>query len=200
MCWILFICKGPASFIESINQSGSPKKNICWYGIQKLPKNSYKAWKNNYGMQLFKIFPSFWIFGQQYYKNESIHLDSLHHSYKKQIDSLETQVVFVDIFAWTWNIWRSRTENTSKQQKMVAFVRNCLVKITLRLSYSISLIMTIAPMLLRQFRRLAQGHCWSYANSLKQLLLKLHLWKNIFGSFLSAYWRYKPGFCFFPDK
>ena len=30
MCWILFICKGPTSFIESINQSGSPsKKNIC---------------------------------------------------------------------------------------------------------------------------------------------------------------------------
>ena len=132
--------------------------------------NSYEAWKNNYGMQLFKIFPSFWIFGQQYYKNESIHLDSWHHSYKKQIDSLETQVVFVDIFAWTWNIWRSRTENTSKQQKMVAFVRNCLVKITLRLSYSISLVMTIVPMLLRQFRRLAQGHCWSYANSLKQLI------------------------------
>ena len=38
MCSILFICKGPTSFIESINQSGSPKKNICWYGTQKLPK------------------------------------------------------------------------------------------------------------------------------------------------------------------
>ena len=25
---------------------------------------------------------------------------------------------------------------------------------------------------MRQFRRLAQGHCWSYANSLKQLILK----------------------------
>ena len=48
------------------------------------------------------------------------------------------------------------TENTSKQQKMVAF-------------------MNMVPMLLRQFRRLAQGHCWSYTNSLKQLILKLHL-------------------------
>ena len=57
--------------------------------------------------------------------------------------------------------------------------------------------MTMVPMLLRQFRRLAQGHCWSYANSLKQLILKLHLWKNIFSSLLPAYWRYKPGFCFF---
>ena len=39
MCWILFICKWSTSYIESITQSGSPKKNICWYGTQKLPKN-----------------------------------------------------------------------------------------------------------------------------------------------------------------
>ena len=32
-------------------------------------------------------------------KNESIHLNSWHHSHKKQKDSLETQVVFVGIFA-----------------------------------------------------------------------------------------------------
>ena len=92
--------------------------------------SSYKAWKNNYDMQLFKF---------------------LH------------------------------TENTSKQQRMVAF-------------------MNMVLMLLRQFRRLAQGHCWSYANSLKQLILKLRLSKNILSSLLPAYWRYKSGFCFFPDK
>ena len=40
ICWILSICKGSTSYIESIiNQSSSPKKNICWYGTQKLPKN-----------------------------------------------------------------------------------------------------------------------------------------------------------------
>ena len=39
MCWILFICKWSTSYIESKNQSGSPKKNICWYGTQKLPRN-----------------------------------------------------------------------------------------------------------------------------------------------------------------
>ena len=43
-------------------------------------------------MQLF-------LFGQQYYKNESIYLKSWHDSHKKQRDGLETQVVFVDIFA-----------------------------------------------------------------------------------------------------
>ena len=80
-----------------------------------------------------KIFPSFWTFGQQYYKNESIHLNSWHLSHKKQIDSLETQVIFADILAWTWNIWYGLTENTSKQQAMVAFVRNCLFKMTLTL-------------------------------------------------------------------
>ena len=98
MCWILFICKGPTSFIESINQSGSPKKSICWYGTQKLPKiltfifitipnrnsyfPSYKAWKINYDMQLFvflKTNISCCIFNFSWpacYKNESIHLNS----------------------------------------------------------------------------------------------------------------------------
>ena len=51
-----------------------------------------------------KIFPSFWTFSQQYYKNESTHLNSWHHSHKKQEDDLETQIVFVDIFTWNWNI------------------------------------------------------------------------------------------------
>ena len=60
--------------------------------------------------------------------------------------------------------------------------------------------MTMVPMLLREFSRLAQGYCWSYANSLKQLILYLHLLKNIFSSLSPAYWRYKPGLFFFPDK
>ena len=38
-----------------------------------------------------------------------------------------------------------------------------------------------------------------YSNSLKQQILQLHLWKNIFSSLLPACWRYKRGFCFFPD-
>ena len=41
------VCVGSFSFslqrvnkyIESINQSGSPEKNICSYGTQKLPQN-----------------------------------------------------------------------------------------------------------------------------------------------------------------
>ena len=38
----------------------------------------------------------------------------------------------VYIFGSTWNIWGSRTEDTLKQRKMVAFVRNCSAKMTLK--------------------------------------------------------------------
>ena len=64
------------------------------------------------------------MFGQQCYKNESINLISWHHSHEKQKDDLETQVVFILIFTWTWNIWGGRTENTSNSKKMVVFERN----------------------------------------------------------------------------
>ena len=36
-------------------------------------------------LNVLKIFTSFWIFGQQYYKNGSIHLNDSRHSHKKQI-------------------------------------------------------------------------------------------------------------------
>ena len=128
--------------------------------------SSYKAWKNNYGMQLFnffKIFPSFQTFGQQYYKNESIHLNSL------ELNSLN---FFVDIFAWTWNIYGSHTEKASKQQKWgllwgIASWKwhwSCF-------SQYLLLWLPVVPMLQRQFRRLVQVHCWSYVNSSKQLIL-----------------------------
>ena len=51
----------------------------------------------------------------------------------KQKNGLETQVVFIDIFTWIWNILDGRTENTSKQQKILVFGRKYLVEMTLRL-------------------------------------------------------------------
>ena len=48
------------------------------------------------------------------------------HSYKKPKDSLETRIV--DIFAWTWNIWVGRTENTSKQKKNGGFCEDLLIE------------------------------------------------------------------------
>ena len=50
-------------------------------------------------LNFHQYFLHFKLWGQQYYKDESIYLNSWHHSHKKQKDSLETQVVFVDIFA-----------------------------------------------------------------------------------------------------
>ena len=136
-------------------------------------------------LNYFKIFSSFWTFGQQYYRNESIHLNSWHHSHKKQKNGLETQVV--DIFTWTWNIWGGHTENTSKQQKMVVeavLVNFCCYDYGANASEAVQKISTRTLEL--------------YANSLiKQLILQLHLWKNIFSSLLPAYWRCKPGLLFF---
>ena len=48
------------------------------------------------------------------------------------------------------------TETKSKQQKMVALVRNCSVKMKWRLFQPLSVVMTMVPTLLRQLRRLLQ--------------------------------------------
>ena len=50
-------------------------------------------------LNFFQYFLYFKLLVQQYYKNESIHLNSWDHSHKEHKDSRETQVVFVDIFA-----------------------------------------------------------------------------------------------------
>ena len=57
----------------------------------------------------------------------------------------------------------SHTENTSKQQKLVAFCEELLSENDFEAVLVISVV--------RQFKRLVQGHCWSYANSLKQQIL-----------------------------
>ena len=139
MCHILFICKGPNfrkyktsqytySYIYTIkitqkehiliwNSETTQNLNIYLYNYQTetaiflATKHEKTIMARSY-LNILKIFPSLWTFGQQYYKNESIHLNSWHHSHKKQKDSPETQVVFVDIFAWTSNsekwylLWR----------------------------------------------------------------------------------------------
>ena len=57
---------------------------------------------------------------------------------------------------WTWNIWGDRTEYASKQWEMATFASNCSVKMTLRLFYPLSVVMTMVPRLLRKFRRSLQ--------------------------------------------
>ena len=72
--------------------------------------------------------------------------------------SLETQVVLLIflIERETLNVRDDPTENTSKHQKMVAFVRNCLVKMTLRLLASFCSYDYGVPTLPRHFRILLQ--------------------------------------------
>ena len=81
---------------------------------------------------------------------------SLNHSHKKRKDSIETRAVRL-IFSLKLEIsGGGRTGHTSKQRKLVAFVRNCLVKVTLRLFQPFSDFMAMVPMLLRQFSRSLQ--------------------------------------------
>ena len=100
MCWILFICKGSTSYIESINQSRSPKKNTCWYGTQKLPKN----------LNIYLHQTEAAIFLATKHENTIMACSYLNFSIQKihQISKY-------------------------KQQKMVALLQNCLVKMNLRL-------------------------------------------------------------------
>ena len=60
-----------------------------------------------------------------------------------------------------------QTENTSKQQKMVAFMRNCLVKMTLRLlSHFLLLWIWFQCFWGSSEAKISTGYCWSYANLL----------------------------------
>ena len=95
-----FHLQGPQQAFESINQSiytmsGSPKKNISWYGTQKPLNQNLKIYLYIYQKEtaiflatkhektvmacsyliFLKIFPSFWTCGLQCYKKESIHLN-----------------------------------------------------------------------------------------------------------------------------
>ena len=86
-------------------------------------------------LNYYKYCLYFEFFVSKAIKNENIYLTFWHHSHKKQKDSLETLVILL-IFSLELeilNIWSGRTENTSKQQKMVPFARNCSVKMTLSL-------------------------------------------------------------------
>ena len=97
--------------------------------------------------------------------------------------SLETQVVLLIflIELETLNIRDDRTENTSKHRKMMAFVRNCLVKMTLRLFQLVSVVMTMGCQRFRgnsedcyRLRRLSQGLlvCYVLLNSHQLIRVK----------------------------
>ena len=67
------------------------------------------------------------------------------------------------------HIWD--TENTSKQQKMVVFVRNCLVKMTLRLFLASFCCYDYGANASEADQKISTRTLELYANSLKQLIL-----------------------------
>ena len=95
-------------------QSRSPKKNIFWYGTHKLPKTVififfkyqtetaiFLATRHEKTimacsyLKFYKYFLHYELLANNTIKNESIHLNSWHHSLKKQKDSLEARVVLL---------------------------------------------------------------------------------------------------------
>ena len=178
-CWILFICKGPTSFNWKYKPVRITQKEhlLIWnsetaqnylysYQTETAIFSSYKAWKSNYGIQLFKslknisFISNFW--------------PAILLKWKYSSKFMEAQVVFVDIFAWTWTVEivgvavQKIHQNSKKWWLLwgIAWWKwpwGCFSQFLL--------FMTMVPMLQRQFRRLAQEHCWSYINSLKQLIL-----------------------------
>ena len=126
-----------------------------------------------------------------------IHLNFWHHSHKKQKNGLESQLVFVDIFTRTWSIWRGRTENTSIQWKNGSFCEELLGENGFEAVLVDFCCYDFGANASETVQKISTGTLKLYANSLKQLVLQLQLWKNIFSSLLPAYWGQKPGFCFF---
>ena len=101
------ICRFANIYIYVYNiQSRSPKKNICWFGTQKL-----LIWKTETAIFLarkhektimtcsylifYKYFLHFKLLTRNILKNKSIHLNSWHHNHKKQKHSLETHIVLL---------------------------------------------------------------------------------------------------------
>ena len=116
---------------------------------------------------------------------------------RKQKDGLERSYLviffFVNLKYLIFGVAAQRIHHNSEKWQL-AFVRN--MKMTLRLYQSISGVMT-GTNASEAVQKISARTLELYANSLKQLNLQLHLWKNIFSSSLSACQRYKPGFWFF---
>ena len=118
MCQILFICKGPTSFrkykpvnIKLVkitqkehlliwNSETTQNLNIYLYNYQTetaifLATKHEKIIMACSYLVFYKYFLHFEFLASNTIKNESIHLNSWHHSHKKQKNSLETQVVLL---------------------------------------------------------------------------------------------------------
>ena len=114
-------------------------------------------------VNFFKYFHHFELLASKTDKNECIHLNSLHPSHKKQKDGLERQVIFVDFFFCEleyliFGVAIQKIRQNSKKWYL-AFVKNLLT----------------GTSAFEAVQKISARALEFYANSLKQLILKLHL-------------------------
>ena len=175
MCQILVIYKKCQQVFESIGTSqqtiysqDNPKSTSADMELRNYPKPcSY--------LSFYQYFLHFKLLGQQYYKNESIHLNSSHHSHKKDRECIKTAKN------------GSFCEELLSENDFEAVLANfCCYDYGANASAAVQKISTRTLELY-------------YTNLFKKLILQLHLRKNIFISLLPACWRYKPGVYVFPD-
>ena len=119
------------------NSRNYPAKTLSLCNLRNTSSYflGYKKWKSNYSMQLFNLDKYFLIFeflatmASSTVKNENINLNSWYQCIvirKKKIIWKHRS------YCWYFHLnlkylgWLYKTKNTSKQQKLVAFVRNCL--------------------------------------------------------------------------
>ena len=107
------------------------------------------------------------------------------HSHKKRQGILETRSYYwcfclnLKCLGWPYRAY-------IKTVKIASFARNCTVKMTLRLFYPLSVVMTMLPRLLRKFRRSLQIKksiqmlrvCYSLLNS-QNIPINQYQWKMV---------------------
>ena len=77
-------------------------------------------------LNFLKIFLSFWNFRLQYYKNQSIRLNSWHHSYKKQIQIVWKQKSYLLIFSLELEIFGVAVKTIHQKVKNGCFCEELL--------------------------------------------------------------------------
>ena len=147
----------------------------------------------------YKYFLHFELWASNAIKNESIHQNSWHHGHKKQKNSLETQVVLL-IFLLELEISGvAAVQRIHKTAKNGSFSEELLSENDFEAVLANFCCYDYGANTYEALQKIRTRILELYPNSLKQLILWLHLCKNIFSSLLPACWRYKPDFYFFPD-
>ena len=120
-----------------------------------------------------------------------------HHSHKKQKDNLETQV-FLLIFWLELKYLEWLYREYIKTAKNGSFCEELLGEIDFKAILANFCCYGYGANASEAVQKISTRTLELYANSLKQQIYS-YTYEKTFSSLLPACWRYKPGFCFFPD-